>query len=82
MNRELVHELLDAVLDVQEAGDYASLDVSNHGSMIMAYHIRGGFKIGKRFNYSSSRNTSDTEELQEIISYFKDVKKALTPASN
>lgn len=79
MNRELLHELLDVVLEVQETGDYACFNVSNHGSGVMVYHISGGFTRERDYDYTAYCNINDTGTLQEMVDYFKGIKKSPHP---
>lgn len=75
MNRELLHELLDVVLEVQEAGDYAYFDVSNYGSNVTVHHISGGFARERDYDYAAYCNINDTGTLQGMVDYFKGIKK-------
>lgn len=81
-NRRLVHELLDAVIDARETGDHVHLAISDMGYGIFASHIAGGFDTHKKYDLYKGCNLDETEKIQELIAYFRNIKKALTPASN
>lgn len=81
-NRQLVHELLDAVLDLHESEDYVDFETSNHGFQIFLKHQAGGFDSIRDYECFEGFHFEDTQKLQEMIDYFRNIKKALTPASN
>lgn len=74
MNRKLLHELLDAVLDVQELGYYAGVEFHNAGYEVFAKHMIGEFDPDKDYGLFKGCDATDNKKIRDMIDYFRSVK--------
>lgn len=75
--RELIHQLVDRVLDVQEqTNHYASVDMSNFGSFLSVRVTEGGWGAEKDYSLSEDFEKDkivDSVRLQRALDYLGDL---------
>lgn len=70
MNRKLIHELVDLVLDVNEAGDYATFELpSSYINTAHVNHMKGGHDKSREYDHWELLFNND--DLKREIKYFR-----------
>lgn len=72
--KRIIISLLDKVMKLQKNGHYAAFELSNHGSDISIYAMKGGFRMEDGYDFSEYLMLTDSEnalstliQLDEII---------------
>lgn len=57
--KRIIIALLDRVMKLQENGHYAMFELSNHGSDVLIFAMKGGFKSGYGFDFTEALMLTD-----------------------
>lgn len=69
-DRELIHQLVDKVLDVREQTDhYVSVEIKNYGSDISVWTMKGGLDKDKDFDLHCGLDIEDADRLGTVMAY-------------
>lgn len=75
-DRELIHQLVDKVLDVQEqTGHFSDAEISNCGYDIHVWVMRGGFDENKDFSLSEGFDKDNEARIRSVIDYLDNLLK-------
>ena len=76
ITREMVHELLDMVLDIQAAGDFACFTYSGHAIPVVSIGYTKGKFRESGFDYYTGICDSAINEYLSIMEKLKEIKNA------
>lgn len=77
IDKKLVHDLADVIMDVKEAGDYADLELGKYGSCISVRYAAGGFDTHKKYDLCCEAYSE--EGIERVIKCFRGILKEKDP---
>ena len=65
--KRIIISLLDRVMELQENGHYASFELSNYGSEISIYAMKGGFSMKDEYGFCDYFMLTNSEKIQKVM---------------
>lgn len=82
MTREMVHEMLDLVLDIQAAGDFACFTYSGHSIPVVSVGYAKGELGNSSFDYYADICAPTIDRYPSIVEKLKEIKNAPEAATS